>query len=226
MLSDEYYLAVNIRYKANDRKIINENNGEEIDILTLEGKKIIFENEVKEWLLKPMKRLLDEDKEDFQKDYQCKPFRNAIFVLFGLFSYIEKIELYRGNGNANDRQSTKRLVDGIKRIFQNLHSREDKEIRDILKRSRHNLMHQAMIGDDILLNFGFGHTDQFTEALDIVEANDSKEIRINPIKMFETIEDDFNNYLESLNNDDELIERFESFFNQVYGEEIKCIENQ
>jgi hypothetical protein len=232
MVSEKYYLAVNILFDVKEKKIIDEedkNNLTNIYITSTDGKKTIFKREVEEWLLKPMNNLLIEDKEEFMSGYKHKPFRNSIFVLFGLFAYIEKMELYRGNGIPNDSKSTKRLVDGIKRIFVNLQSEEDNHIKDILKRSRHNLVHQAMIGDDILLNLGidgsgnFNDKIGFSNALDIVMADEKQEIRINPIKMYDKIEKDFNDYLLLIDSNDDIKDKFESFFNKVYKYEIDLI---
>jgi hypothetical protein len=232
MISEEYYLAVNILFKGAEKKVIDENdrgNPQEIDITSIDGMKVIFKREVEEWLLKPIEKLLIEDAGEFLNNYKYRPFRNSIFVLFGLFAYIEKMELYRGNGTPDDRRSTQRLVDGMKRIFTNLSSYEDEDIKDILKRSRHNLMHQAMIGDDILLNLGIngnGESDStigFDNAVDVVTENEKQEIRINPIKMYDAVEKDFTNYLSLIDNDDDIKNNFESFFNNVYKNEITWI---
>jgi len=232
MVSEEYYLAVNILFKGSEKKIIDENNQDDfsdIDITSIDGKKLIFKREVDEWLLKPIYKLLKEDREEFVGNYKHKPFRNSIFVLFGLFAYIEKMELYRGNGTVGDYKSTKRLIDGVKRIFTNLSDHDDEQIKNILKRSRHNLMHQAMIGDEILLNLGingagnFDSTIGFNNAVDIVENNEKQEIRINPIKMYDVIKADFISYLSLIDNDESIKNYFESFFNDVYKDEITWI---
>jgi len=244
MDSKEYYLAVNILFKGSEKKIIDENdrdNLQEIDITSIDGMKVVFKREVEEWLLEPIKNLLVEDGKEFMGNYKYKPFRNSIFVLFGLFAYIEKMEMYRGNRiRSNDElitykaiksDSTKRLVDGMKRIFTNLSAYEDEQIKDILTRSRHNLMHQAMIGDNILLNLGinsnaeFDDTIGFDNAVDIITDDEKPEIRINPIKMYEAIEEDFTNYLLSIDYDDTVKYHFESFFNYVYKDVINWIKS-
>ena len=224
MISEEYYLVVNMLFKPQERTIIDEKDGlnNTVKINTIEGKKAIFQREVEEWLLKPMEKLLDEDIVELRNGYNNKPFTNAIFVLFGLFVYIEKMELYRGNGTPNDRGSTQRLVDGVKRIFNNLSLYPDKGIKHILERSRHNLMHQAMIGDDILLNYGFGHND-FEHAIDIIGEGKNQEIRINPKKMYDKIYDDFTGYLTLIDDDEDIKDKFIIFFDTVYKDEIELI---
>lgn len=226
MISEEYYLVMNMLFKPQEKTIIDEKDGMDnlVDINSIEGKKAIFQREVEEWLLMPMKTLLDGDIEEFGNIYKNKPFTNAIFVLFGLFAYIEKMELYRGNGTPNDRQSTKRLVDGVKRIFNNLSRYPDDGIKDILKRSRHNLMHQAMIGDDILLNYGFGHND-FKHAMDIIGIGTDQEVRINPKKMYDDIYDDFTVYLNLIDTDEDIKDKFIIFFDTVYEIEVGLITN-
>jgi len=233
MVSDDYYLVVGMEFIISEKKIFDRrNNNEEIDITSFKGKKKIFEREVKEWLLHPMEKLLEEDIDEFSGEYKYRPFRNSIFILFGLFAYIEKMELYRGNGLPNDRRSTQRLVDGVKRIFANLSNRYDNDIREILKRSRHNLMHQAMIEDDILVNLGLMQNESgdvnlnnnlFGEAIDIVSENGEQEIRINSIRMYDKITEDFDNYLTEIESEGELRTFFTTFFDNVYAAEIEII---
>ncbi len=190
--------------------------------MSLEGKKTIFKLEVKEWLFHSIYKLLEEDYEDFEeKGYEHPPFRNSIFILFGIFAYIDKMELYRGNGK---KSSNNRLVGGVKRIFTNLANKEENEIRDILRKSRHNLMHQAIIGDNILVNLGFGDVG-FDEAIDIVNKDGKQEIRIHPIKAYDTIIKDFEEYLNNIDSDDDLKDKFEIFFDKVYKYEIDIIKS-
>lgn len=233
MVSDDYYLVVDMEFIISEKKIFDRrNNNEEIDITSFEGKKKIFKREVKEWLFHPMKKLLEEDIEEFKGEYKYRPFRNSIFILFGLFAYIEKMELYRGNGVPDDRRSTQRLVDGVKRIFENLSNRNDNDIREILKRSRHNLMHQAMIEDDILVNLGlmqdksgdvYLNDNLFGKAIDIVSENGEQEFRINSIRMYKRITEDFDNYLTEIESEGELRNSFTTFFDNVYTTEIEII---
>jgi hypothetical protein len=55
MVSEKYYLVVNILFIKEERKIVDEETNTEIDILSISGKKTIFRREIQEWLLNPIK---------------------------------------------------------------------------------------------------------------------------------------------------------------------------
>ncbi len=249
MISDDYYLCLGLKLNESDKTLIDTlNSNTLLNIDNTESRILILEREVNYWLLHPMKTLVEEDKLDVENGYTYKPFRNSIFMLFGIFAYIEKMEeyrtqiaveivqhnsiykkiksfLYKSLGYKNDKDSSlpsvKLLMSGLKRIFlEELQGISNTKLNTIIKHTRHKMMHQAMIGDDILLNLGFDdpikyiHNDHLT-----------KELRINPIKIYNKIAEDFTTYIELLrgNEDEELIGSFNCNFQEVYNKEINIL---
>ncbi len=250
VISDDYYLCLGLKLNESNKTLIDTQNSNTIlNIDNTESRILILEREVNYWLLHSMQTLVEEDKLDAENDYQYEPFRNSIFMLFGIFAYIEKMEEYRtkitiihteqrnsihkkiiiflckslgceNNKNTN-LSSSKLLISGMKRIFpEELQGISNTKLNDIIRHTRHKMMHQAMIGDDILLNLGFDdpikyiHNDHLT-----------KELRINPIKIYNKIAEDFTTYIELLrgNEDEELINSFNRNFQEVYNKEINIL---
>lgn len=236
-----FYLCEGIYLDEIQQKLIDERNNEkELDITKIEDKITIFEREVHAWLFHPMAKLL---KEDFDENKKYLPFQNAFFILFGIFAYIEKIELYR-QGIVNKEseiskdkisrldkikqilcsicsdttdekiQSAKFLTDGFKRIFKDI---TGARINKILNHTRNSLMHEAMVGDKVLLNYDFEKAVEYDGS-----GTKIKVIKINPYKICEEIIEDFNKYIEDLNEvkNETLLKNFEVKFNEVYKDEI------
>ncbi len=253
MVSDDYYLCVGINLKVSNKKLIDTFNANiELDINKLEDRILILEREVKYWLLHPMQTLLNEDKKDLNDNYQFVPFRNSIYMLFGVFTYIEKIEAYRKNKRikkvvknalaskrfkayinklfnckiSNKNPSTQSLImRGLKRIFRNeLNGVSNNQLDIIIKNTRHSIMHQGMIGDDILLN-----STEFKKPIRyILNGNKNcskKELQINPILIFEKISEDFEIYIQLLRNkvDQDMVADFNSQFEKIYKQEINIL---
>lgn len=170
-ITEDYYLCEGIYLKANEKELIDERKcNKKLHIDTNNNDKItVFEREVKEWIIHPINTLIYDDIKKIKtiKDssgnkikivhYKYKPFKNAIAILFSAFSYIEKIQrYYKGepfiDGNKNI-SSTTLLGEGLKRIFNNLQSINDDDLKDILKKTRHSMMHYGMIGNSVLLNY-------------------------------------------------------------------------
>lgn len=225
-ITEDYYLCEGIYLKAKGKKLIDENNDKPLDITKIKDKITIFEREVKEWILHPICVLLDEDIEKVEKKdtktiihYKYKPFKNAIAILFNVFSYIEKIQRYHEGTPFvdGDRDSTTFLVKGLKRIFNNLKSLSDSDLKKILKKTRHSMMHYGMIGDGVLLNYL--HND-FDEAIKYDSTTGN--IKISPYHLYHSISKDFEDYINLLKTPTEttLFKNFNTVFEKVYEDEI------
>ena len=229
-ITEDYYLCEGIYLKANEKELIDERKcNKKLHIDTNDNDKItIFEREVKEWILHPLCILLEDDIEKIEKNengcekiihYKYKPFKNAIAILFNVFAYIEKIQrYYNGTPFINgDRNSTALLVEGLKRIFNNLQNVNDDDLKDILKKTRHSMMHYGMIGDSVLLNYL--HED-FDEA--IKYDSTTKNIKISPYHLYNSILKDFENFIKLLKTPTEtiLLSNFNIVFKKVYEDEI------
>ena len=220
-ITEDYYLCEGIYLKANEKDLIDERkNGEQLDITKIEDKITIFEREVKEWIIHPMWTLLSDDliidENNNATGFKYKPFKNAIFVLFGIFSYLEKMQRYHDKTKKDEKidESAKTLSQGIERIFPNL---KYIDIINILKETRNQIMHTGMIGDGVLLNYIYEKEIEYIPK--------TKEIKINPYKILKTIQKDFEDYIQKLkepkNEDDKkLIENFKKVFNSYYNDEI------
>jgi hypothetical protein len=223
-VNESYYLCEGLWLDKKEKKLIDRNNEDKkININNIENKIYIFSLEIKEWIFHPMNILLDNDKNN-KSEY--KPFKNSIFVLYGIFSYLEKIERYKSGATykENDSKSTKILTFSFKKIFK---TKEDKiygndKIENILNTTRNSLMHTGNIGEKILINNDYLNINP----VEYIGSNkELRKIELNPTKMFEKIKEDFNNYLEKLNNSNEkeLRKYFEKVFNNIYSDEIKFL---
>ncbi|MBP7783528.1 MAG: hypothetical protein KA040_00360 [Aliarcobacter sp.] len=95
--NESYYLCEGLWLDKDKRLLIDENrDNEDININDFESKIYIFIQEIKEWTFYSMDILLNDDKNNKSK---YKPFKNSIFVLYGIFSYLEKIERYKSGKN-------------------------------------------------------------------------------------------------------------------------------
>lgn len=127
IITEDYYLCEGIELKAKKKKLIDGNNNDKLlEIRNINDKITIFEREVKEWTIHPMWTLLRDDliidENNNATDFKYKPFKNAIFILFGIFSYLEKMQRYHEIIKKNDlkNDSTDILCNGIRRIFSSL----------------------------------------------------------------------------------------------------------
>jgi len=230
-ITEDYYLCEGIYLKAIEKKLIDENNNDKpLVIANIDDKITIFEREVQGWILHPMCILLEEDIKKVENEssktifhYKYKPFKNAIAILFNIFTYIEKMQRYYDGKPFidGDKESTKLLLKGLKRISSlNLSSKNKSDLKDILKKTRHSMMHYGMIGDGVLLNYL--HED-FDEA--IKYDSTTKNIKISPYHLYDSISKDFEKYIKLLKNpkDPNEITRLNNFkivFEKIYEEEI------
>lgn len=227
-ITENYYLCEGIYLKANNelkkKELIDEENPNKPLVITNINDKItIFEREVKQWIIHPMWTLLRDDfiidENNKATDFKYKPFKNAIFILFGIFSYLEKMQRYHESIKKNDLKngSTDILCRGIKRIFTSLNCDIQ---RNIINETRNQMMHTGMIGDGVLLNY------IYEKEIEYIPQNN--EIKINPNKMLEAIEKDFEDYIQKLKapKDEKntlLIKNFKKVFNSYYSDEINYL---
>jgi len=187
---------------------------------------VIIEREIREWLLNPMILLINNDLEN---KLNYRPFKNSIFALYGIFSYIEKMQRFREGKpySSGDTNSTKILTQGFKRLFpdnkQNNYGNQ--KIEQILKNTRHSLMHFGNIGDKVLIN------NDYENSVPVVYYGSNKnldKLEINPLKMIETIINDFNSYLKELReeNNSETRENFMKVFEFYYADEISILQSK
>lgn len=222
--NESYYLCEGLWLDKDKRLLIDENrDNEDININDFESKIYIFMQEIKEWTFYSMDILLNDDKNNKSK---YKPFKNSIFVLYGIFSYLEKIERYKSGKNyeRNDSQSTNILVESFQKIFKNKSNEEykSKKIERILNATRNSLMHTGNIGDKVLLNYDYENLN----AVEYISSNKTfGKIELNPSKMLEEIKIDFQNYLKELIDPTktELRKNFEIVFDKIYEDEIKFL---
>lgn len=219
-INEDYYLCEGIWYsKEKNRLIDHKNDNKELDITNIDDQIKIFEREVLEWTFHPIKTLLDEDK----KNKECyKPFKNSIFVLYGIFSYLEKIERYKIGKNFKDRdKSTKILSNSFEKIFKNNTLTYSKlEIASILKKTRHSLMHLGNVGDKVLINSDYENNS----AIQYIGSNKNVDkIEINPYKALIVIAQDFKAYIDILKSNEDQTSRtnFKKVFEHIYKEEIE-----
>lgn len=233
-----YYLCEGIWLNHSTKRLIDEYNPNQkaLNITDLNDQILILEREVKEWLIHPIKTLLYEDENNTTS---FKPFKNAIFILFGIFAYIEKIQRYRDgkfspknkigilqrffckNMNPKNNNNPSRILeDGFLRIFP---VEKGKKLKNILAVTRNKIMHTGMIGDRVLLNYEFSRAIKYHGVNNRIDS-----IEINPKKAFDVIKIDFDNYLKELraNSNKSLIENFQNVFNEDYGDEIAKLEKQ
>ncbi len=230
MISSSYELCLNIEIDTNNKTlfyIIDKNKKIPLDITNIESKIIIFEQEVKGWLFQSIEELLNKDIEFIQNSTHKVSFKHGIFILFGIFAYMEKMQLYRGDLCPGSQIfcSGHLIKNGIKRLFSDevtIAELSEDELKKVVIKTRNNLMHEAMIGDDVLLNYS---SENFISPISIHKNDNQTEIRIAPIPIFKKIHQDFDNYLEILRNseDEDLKNKFIEKFDNVYKQEIDML---
>ncbi len=220
--NESYYLCEGIWFDKNQNKLVDKrDNNKELDITKIDDKVLIFEREVHEWMFFPMFLLLNDDTNNKAK---YMPFKNAIFLLYGIFSYLEKIQRYRTGEpyQSNDTNATSLLCKSFQNIFQDENSNNYgmAKISKILEVTRHSLMHFCSIGDRVLLNQDYENSN----AIKYIGSNNRiDKIEINPKKMLCTIWDDFDKYLKCVKDTQNKTEQdnFEKVFDVIYKDEIE-----
>lgn len=223
-INENYYLCEGIWFDKEKNTLVDENNRDlKLDINDIQDKILILEREVQEWLFHPMIKLVEDDSKN-KSSY--RPFKNAIFILYGIFSYIEKIQRYKDGKpyKSKDTESTTILTSGVQNIFKpNKNDIYGKaKIEAILESTRHSMMHFGNIGDKTLLNYDYENAVPIAY---IGTKTDLQKIELNPISMLKEIANDFDGYMKDLkdNSKTELRDNFEKVFNTIYHYEISLL---
>ncbi|MEA2029728.1 MAG: hypothetical protein U9N49_12240 [Campylobacterota bacterium] len=225
-VNENYDLCEGIWFDKKQRTLIDKEDGKKqsLDINKIDDKIddkiLILKREIESWLFHPMIKLVEDDINNKSKYH---PFKNAIFVLYGIFSYIEKIQRYKDGKpyKSKDTESTKILTFGFKKIFKPDEGTEfgNGKIESILESTRHSMMHSGNVGDKTLLNYDY---ENAVPVIYIGSNKDLRKIELNPISMLKEIVGDFDEYIKSLNDASktDLRDNFEKVFNAVYSDEI------
>lgn len=222
-INENYYLCEGLWLSTDIKTLVNKSNNQKLNINNINDKIFILEQEVKEWIIHPMNKLVEDDREN---KFNYRPFKNAIFMLYGIFSYIEKIQRYKDGKpyKSKDTESTKILTFGFKNIFKTTQDNQfgNGKIEIILENTRHSMMHSGIIGDKVLLNYDYENNIPVTYIGSNKQLN---KIELNPIFMLSEIINDFNHYLIDLKdiNKTTLRKNFEIVFNIVYSDEISIL---
>ncbi len=223
---ESFYLCEGIWLDIEKKQIINQHNdGKVLNIHNNREDQIrVLEQEVKEWIVHPILTLISNDikENNNQTNFnKYKPFKNAVFILFGIFSYIEKIQRYIDGipiRAYNDKDSTELLQNGLARIFPEL--TEYKDLKKIIHNIRNSLMHSGMIHDDVYINYNH---DEYDKALSVSNGK----IKISPILLYKKITDDFESYITKLkdSNEKEIRDKFKKVFLNFYEKEKRFLVN-
>ena len=198
-------------------------NNKDLNFANINDCILIFKREVENWLLEPMALLIDNDRAKKAKYF---PFKNSIFALYGIFSYIEKIQRYKDGKpyTSNDPQSSKILTYGFKQLFPEDENTQygNNKIKNILKNTRHSLMHTGNIGDYVLNNNDY---ENINPVVYIGSSNNLQKIELNPYKMVLKIISDFNIYIVELREESNTKSRehFKLVFDAYYHHEISML---
>ena len=223
-LNESFYLCEGIWLDMLKKTLIDKHSEDKsLNFTCIDDCILIFEREVKEWLIAPMCTLIVDD---IKNKSIYLPFKNSIFSLYGIFAYIEKIQRYKDGKPyvSGDTGATKILTYGFKNIFPGETGRNygNDKIEKILESTRHSLMHTGNVGDNVLLNNDYENT------MPVVYIGTNKtleKIELNPSKMLITIDNDFSIYLERLKIEDntELRNNFQKVFDAYYENEISLL---
>lgn len=223
-INESYYLCEGLWLDKVHKTLTDEDNEKrKLDINNIEDKILILTREIEKWLLHPMLKLVQDDREN---KLSYRPFQNAIFMLYGIFSYIEKIQRYKDGKpyKLGDTESTKILTFGFKNLFKldekNTYGTE--KIGVILENTRHTMMHFGNIGDNTLLNYDYENN---VPVIYIGSNKHLSKIELNPGAMLIKIAEDFETYLQNLKDSSktELRANFEKVFSAVYHDEISLL---
>lgn len=196
-LRDEpIYLApqiIGFRNKYHEPVLIDERSGRELNPSKIDDKIYVYQRQVDEWFLKRAARL-------------CQREHNNFIVVMIAISYIEGVEQYR-NGRLSNGRSKQYFLDGMKRIFR-LNNVTDDQLETMYKHLRCGLFHNGMSGDSVVLN---------TTLEDAIIFSNRGTIDINPKLFLNFIINDFNQYINELNNQNNTVLRnnFDSMFSNL-----------
>lgn len=180
-------------FDENEPKAYDESNQCYLDLRNVNHKAIIYERQVRGWFLNPAKRMMRFKKED-----------NGFVVLMICFSYLEGLEQLRV-GKSSKGDGSVFFRDSLKRLYIDIHSDED--LGKLYGPARCGLFHDGMTRGSILVDFTCTASLNFSE----------DRIRINPKKLLNDIEMDFNQYVHALkfNGSENLKENFNKLYTHL-----------
>lgn len=171
--------------------VFDEKNMEELDPLNVFDKIKIYERQVKGWFLEPTLRMV-----------KYKPKNKGFLVLMSCLSYIEGVEQYK-SGNSSVGHSKDFFISGFKKIYS--HQFTNNQISRLYIQARCGLFHDGMSKGQIIINSSFVNSICF----------ENTDIKINPKKFLNDIILDFNEYINSLNNDEVARGKFNHMFSNI-----------
>jgi hypothetical protein len=180
---EEIYVAPEMlgKYESGTPVVIDERNSNgRLDPTNVEHKIEIYEREVKEWFLKPAQDLLTQNS-----------FKNSFLVLMVCMSYIEGVEQYK-TGIDSSRRSKDCFIDSIRRLYPDQYN--DGDIGKLYSKSRCGLFHNGMVKGGVIFNNSYEDIIKFEQNGEV--------IKINPQKLLQDVENDFDRYINELKNID------------------------
>ena len=174
------------RYIVTDRR---DNNRQLDPVNDLDDKIKIYKREVQGWFLDPAFSLLD----------SSNSFNNSLIVLMICMSYIEGVEQYK-TGTPSHNKSFDFFKLSIKRLYPE-ETFGDTDIKQLYSDSRCGLFHDGMVKS------GAVFSDTFNKALQFEE----QQVKINPRKLLDDIQQDFDRYIDILQGGNDSILTRENF---------------
>lgn len=172
-------------------QILDERRAIALDPNNIDDKILIYKRQVEEWFLKRAQRL-------------CRRKVNDFLVVMIAVSYIEGVEQYR-KGEDSNRRSQEFFSRSVRRIF-NIQNVSNDQISSLYKHLRCGLFHNGMSGDAVVLNRKIKSALVFS---------DRGTIDINPKLFLAAVVQDFNQYLNDLDNDIQLRDNFSRMFSVI-----------
>lgn len=187
-------VAKNIFAFIKDNKIIVNMDGNDFDFDDRKTKIKVFEVQIKEWFLKRARNLVLIDNEKGDHSYD-----NDLIVIMICAAYIEGIQQYKA-GKSSKNKSGKFFRKSLQAIDENI---SDDICNNLYASLRCGLFHNAMIGSNIRISRNFNEMLYKEYGL----------VTLNPEKLLEALESDFENYLIQLHNNKVTYDKFEKMFN-------------
>ncbi len=171
--------------------VFDKQNNVPLNPLNLDDKIKIYERQVKGWFLEPTLKMV-----------KYKPQHKGFLVLMSCISYFEGVEQYKTGVSSNGNSRTT-FINAINRLYPNRFTNQD--IGRLYSQARCGLFHDGMVKGQIIISNSYAETINITH----------NDIFINPKKLLKDISDDFENYLETLRNNDEAREKFDNMFSNI-----------
>ena len=179
----EIYVAPEMLGKYEDQTpvVIDERNqNNRLDPTNIDDKIKIYEREVKGWFLEPARSLLILD-----------GFKNSFLVLMVCMAYLEGVEQYKTGMESNGR-SNEFFINSVKRMYPSKFC--DVELRKLYSKSRCGLFHNGMVKGGVIFRNSYDDVIKFEQNGEV--------IKINPQKLLQDVERDFDRYIKELKNID------------------------